>query len=282
MKRAHWFWCGAAFFALATLVTSQNMPDQFFGIPSICCALLSAILLGFGLHANAREQTAAKQRLQEEHQARCEELRRIETAVASLHTQIRQISLESGQAQAAAVIEAIRNFQESAVPAGEQRLQALAQLLEAVQANTRTQARSEKTLQALSTALAKDHAALQAVWEAQGKDAAKYYNYMIDQPWSTLQALSENMQRMAEQNSSILDAIQELQLDTQKQLARAMKQLREDSEELHDRLQGVCTTLEQEGQESRNALDGVMQSYANITAQDLEVLEAFAKGRDGI
>ena len=100
---------------------------------------------------------------------------------------------------------------------------------------------------------------------------------MIAQPWAEIRALSETLQSAADQIGDIWSSVDSIRSDTGRQMKKALDQLTEDSGLLREKLQDVCETLERQGREATEAMDRVIQSYSDITAQDMEILTTLAR-----
>lgn len=111
MRQKDWFWCGAVLFALAMFISLQSVQEPLYsGIVGGLCALAAAILLGYGLRADAQEKAAMalkrmeeeQKRLEAQRQAHTEELELIQSMFVTLKekNQSTRESVESeGQAQ---------------------------------------------------------------------------------------------------------------------------------------------------------------------------------------
>lgn len=188
-------------------------------------------------------------------------------------------ALEQIRENIAAVTEKIQSLQKTVSSESRSYSAMVAQLSTNVETSfelNRTQFKENS--QEFLNSIHEQYAALKSVVERQESQAANYYKFMVGQPWNVISVLYEVTQTMADQLDSMLTAVDSMQIGTEKQVKTVLKQVREDSELLHDRLQAVCKMLETQGQESRDALDRVMQGYSDVTAQDIEVLTALAKG----
>lgn len=119
--------------------------------------------------------------------------------------------------------------------------------------------------------------------DAMGKESVElsnYFSYMVGMPWEEIKKIADIVQSMSDQLESISDAVDSIQSDTEFKIAESLKKLDEDNDSLKDALQDVCKTLEMDGKENRDAMDRVIQSYSNVTAQDIEVLTALRKDAD--
>lgn len=248
MRQRDSFWCGAVLSALAVFVCLRSIQEPLYaGIGGGLCALAAAVLFGCGLRADTREKSHAA-------------------------------ALEQIQAEIAAVTGELKTLRGEIAAESQSRSKAAAELLEDVRsgfASGRTQ--TGESVKAVCVSMLALQSDLRQVLERQSGQAENYYKFMIAQPWNEIKALSETLQSAADQIGDIWSSVDSIHSDTGRQMKKVLDQLTEDSEALREKLQGVCETLERQSRETTEAMDRVMQSYSDITAQDMEVLTALAR-----
>lgn len=97
MKQKDWFWCGAVLFALAVFVSLQSVQGSLCScIAGGGCALVSAILFGCGLRADAQEKSAIEAKRTEEEQRQLEAQRQAQRKnIAELLDHLKEYSVSS-------------------------------------------------------------------------------------------------------------------------------------------------------------------------------------------
>lgn len=293
MRQKDWFWCGAALFALAVFIALQGVQEPLYScVTGGLCAVVSVILFGCGLRADLQEKSAAEsKRTEEKEKQRRLQAANLEQLQGMLETLTEEVQLtrksieNEGQAQkeaSAALFHYLKEWsdaqQKSYTAALDQIQPNITAVTEKIQVlhNTITN-ESQSHAKTICDALLEQHTALCKILEIQGKDSTNYYKFMVGQPWVELKGLSETLQSIADQASDISSAVNAMQSETKEQIKGALNKLKAESESLQEKLQYVCATLEKQGKESRDAMDHVMQSYSDVTAQDIEVLTALAR-----
>lgn len=120
MKQRDWFWCGAVLSALVMFISLQSIQEPMYaGIAGGVCALASAALFGYGLRAQAREQSARsadrveeeRTRLEARRKAHAEDMERIHSALEALkgEMQAARESAENGSRAQKESITGVRN-----------------------------------------------------------------------------------------------------------------------------------------------------------------------------
>ena len=157
-------------------------------------------------------------------------------------------------------------------------VQAVAQMSKDVKAFAESERRKQDDrVKVICDLIVDQHAALRQIVEHQGRESRSYYQFMVGQPWEKLHTLAETLQAIADQVDSILLAVEDIPENDEKQLRKALKEWKEEGASLQEKLEDVCKMLKEQGRESRDAMDRVMQSYSNVTAQDIEVLTALTR-----
>lgn len=139
------------------------------------------------------------------------------------------------------------------------------------------QTQIEKRTNSICDLVREQQAELRETLSNHFKESENYYKYMVDQPWTDINKIANNTQLMSNQMDSIYSVLDTIQDDTPKQFEKALGKLKEDSESLQEQLKYVCDTLEQQGKESRDAMERVIQGYSDVTTQDMEVLTSLLK-----
>lgn len=253
MKQKNWFWCGAVFFALAMFVLLGVVQEPLYaGVSGGLCALASAILLGCGLRTAEHEKAVAEKRCVEEQQA---EERRAQEMFDALVGGLR------------AVKEAVETVEQTITHAAR----------DARERSNSDRAQAVERAQNLCDCVQEQHTALRRILEGQGKEASSFYGFMIDRPWDEIKAISQQLQAVNNSLGEISSTVDSLQSGAGSHLKDTLAALREDNEELCGKLQAVSESLEKQGAAQRDAMERVMQGYADITEQDYEVLTALAR-----
>ena len=289
----------------------------YAGIGGGLCALVAAVLFGCGLWADAREKSDSRSRRLEERQRQLEEERRMHTEALECLRGIMEALEREAQSVRTSVEEEVRargadlsalrewldarqQFYAAALgqiqtgitavtgelevlcgataAENQSRAKAAAELSEDVRAGfTSGRKQTEEGAKAICDSMLALHTALRQAVESQSRQAENYYKFMIAQPWAEIRALSETLQSAADQIGDIWSSVDSIRSDTGRQMKKALDQLTEDSGLLREKLQDVCETLERQGREATEAMDRVIQSYSDITAQDMEILTTLAR-----
>lgn len=290
MKQRDWFWCGSVLFALAMFISLHCIQEPLnSGIAGGLCAFASTILLGYGLRADAREESVAESKRIEEKQKQHETQRQTQReCVDALLDYLREWfdaqqqsyadSVNQLQTDITAVATEILTLQKIVVNESQLQSKAFAQFSKDVGVCSEAdQTQIKESAKTIYDLLLKQHTALCKILESQGKESTNYYKFMIDQPWTGITELSEVLQSIAAQVDSMLSAVEYIQSDTEKQVKIALDKLKEDSKSLQEKLQFLSETLETQGKESRDAMERIIQCYSDVTSQDIEVLTALAR-----
>ncbi len=289
----------------------------YAGIGGGLCALAAAALFGCGLWADTRERSDSRSRHLEEGQRQLEEGHRMHTEALEClrgimealereaqsvrtsveeeglarradlsallerldaHQQSYVVALGQIQTETAAVTGKLETLRGAVAAESRSRSKAATELSEGVRSGfTSNRKQAEESAKAVCDSMLALHTALRQALECQGRQAENYYKFMIAQPWAEIRALSETLQSAADQIGDIWSSVDSIHSDTERQMKKALNQLTEDSGALRKKLQDVCETLERQGRETTEVMDRMIQSYSDITAQDMEVLTALAR-----
>lgn len=261
MKPKEWFWCGAVVSVLAMFILLQTMQSPYdAGIAGGVCALMAVIFLGCGLRADAREKSAAESGRLAEEQKRAEAQQQ---AYIDVLNQMRECA-ESDRTRIEESVTAIRELLLA-------QNTAICEILKK-QGESSTEYYKFMRDQAWTDI---------GVLKDQGETSIKYYKFMLDQPCKDIMGLSKMLESIANQLADISSRVDSIPsgMDKQinEQLQKVLDVLKGNDSSLQKMMKNVCKTLENQGRENKEAMERVIQGYADVTAQDLEVLTALAK-----
>lgn len=289
----------------------------YAGAVSVICAFASTACFAFRLRLDALEKAAAEAKQREEEkncldaqeQTRTENIKCIQSMFETLTAEVRaarDASQKHDQTQEeslATLMQKLRTWfetqQQTCSAATDQlqtkmvaatgqiqmlhqtmteEVQAVAQMSKDVKAFAESERRKQDDrVKVLCDLIVDQHAALRQIVEHQGRDSRSYYQFMVGQPLEKLDTLVETLKAIEGQVDSILWAVEDIPANDEKQLRKALKEWKEEGASLQEKLEDVCKMLKEQGKESRDAMDRVMQSYSNVTAQDIEVLTALTR-----
>ena len=290
MKRKDLFWCGAVLFALSMFISLSIMQDPLIaGITGGLCALAAVILIGFGLQKASHEKSESEAKTREYIQKQLEiqvqiQKERFDSILNCLneHFETKQKSnndaLDQLQSYITSVTDGIRTLHDAITSESNMRSEAFSQL--SLNLNKYCDSALSQIInnyKSISDLLIEQHTTALKMLDEYENNSIKYYDFITDQPWNYINTIYELLESLNDEIGTIQNAIESLSSDTVACIKKHTAKLENYSLMYQDKLQSVCETLEQQGKESRDAMDRILKSYSDVTSKDIEVLTTLAK-----
>ena len=237
----------AFFFAAAGYLAADAVPDKTVGaIVGVCLLLVGAVLLAAGLQGLLKKLEECRAAEKEQAEKRAAELK---AAVEILQEKLQTLCENSAAMQATLTAEhtAATKYYE-------------------------TQSAQERVLH--DDLLKK----LENRWGTQDKTAGTIYTACLE--------LQNNLKKLCESTTKTMGNVQRTLEDNANDQKRAintlctdMKECLGEARDFMGEQQGQFTgALHQENEDNRTKLDRILQNYAQLTAQDVDVLKALGLG----
>lgn len=293
MKHRDLFWCGTALFVLSMFISLQCVQDSVYSaMAGGLCALVAVILFGCGLQADARQRAADESKHiddeQKQHKAHAEGIELIQSMLVAIKdevhcaNEIAQNETHTQREFQSALLGHLDEWfdgQQKSYSTTMQQLKAsisdITEEIQSLRKSTITEGQSYSAK--ICRLLLEQHDSLLKALDTQGKVSENYYKFMISKPWNEIHDICETLKSTADTLETLLSSVDSLNEDAERNLNSALEKLEKDSTLLQEKLNSVCDTLESQGKENRDVMDRLMQSYTNVTAQDIELLTSLAR-----